>query len=156
MDNSIIACSFFQKLLVQRTKNDTKTYFCASNSFFCIHIQRYYLQASRQHYIVKLGSLVSHTEWSNISERNSNLTLCPETLLCPKTQRCPDTLVCPITNCLLQVVFFLLPAAYFQLPITNYQRPNDQITSQSHLNSHTSLTPQNSILAFYLKFNFTI
>ena len=23
--------------------------------------------------IVKLGSLVSHTEWSNISERNSNL-----------------------------------------------------------------------------------
>ena len=26
-----------------------------------------------QKVIVKLGSLVSHTEWSNISERNSNL-----------------------------------------------------------------------------------
>ena len=32
------------------------------------------LVGTRKHLkIVKLGSLVSHTEWSNISERNSNL-----------------------------------------------------------------------------------
>ena len=45
----------------------------------------------------------------------------------------------PITNC-------LLPISYCQLLIADYQWPNDKITSQSHLNSHTSLTPKNSIL----------
>ena len=41
-----------------------------------------------------------------------------------------------ITKHQIPVVF-----AYCQLPTANYQWPNDQITSQSHLNSHTSLTP---------------
>ena len=40
----------------------------------------------------------------------------------------------PNTNCLMNI-------AYWQLLIANYQWPNDQITSQSHLNSHMSLTP---------------
>ena len=31
------------------------------------------MEVHRKQNIVKLGSLVSHTEWSNISERNSNL-----------------------------------------------------------------------------------
>ena len=34
---------------------------------------------------------------------------------------------------------YKLPFTNF--PITNYQLLNDQKTSQSHLNSHTSLTP---------------
>ena len=45
----------------------------------------------------------------------------------------------PFSNC-------LLPIGHCQLQIANCQLLNDQKTSQSHLNSHTSLTPQNSIL----------
>ena len=44
----------------------------------------------------------------------------------------------PISNCLLSIV-------YCQLLIAYYQRPNDQITSQFHLNSNMSLTPNFSI-----------
>ena len=43
-------------------------------------------------------------------------------------------LLCAVTN-------YLLLIAYCQLLIANYQLLNNLITSQSHLNSHTSLTP---------------
>ena len=41
-----------------------------------------------------------------------------------------------------------MPITKCQLQIASYKLLNDQKTSQSHLNSHTSLTPQNSILVY--------
>ena len=54
----------------------------------------------------------------------------------------------PISKCLFPVVNYLLPIskcllliANYLLPITICQWLNNQKTSQSHFNSHTSLTP---------------
>ena len=54
-----------------------------------------------------------------------------------------------ITNCHLQIVTYKQPITSFQLQIANWQLLIDQKTSQSHLNSHTSLTPENSILVIF-------
>ena len=54
----------------------------------------------------------------------------------------------PLKNCQFQIANYQLPITNCQLPITSYrlqiancQLLNDQKTFQSHLNSHTSLTP---------------
>ena len=47
----------------------------------------------------------------------------------------------PLTNCHSKIANSKLPITSYRLQIANCQLLNDQKTFQSHLNSHTSLTP---------------
>ena len=87
--------------------------------------------------------------------------ICPDILVCQETPLCPETptlwsvqsplsirfafflLPAVFVNCFMPITNSLLLIANFLLPITNCKlsMTNDQITSQFHLNSHTSLTP---------------
>ena len=68
-----------------------------------------------------------------------------KTLHCQEPQESPDTPFSQITNVYylfpIAHTYYLLLMAYCPLQITNCQLLNDQNKSQSHLNSHTSLTP---------------
>ena len=87
----------------------------------CFEWGRKYCQVRVQSNQSRFSCLTKHSSVSRNATQSRNSTL---------SRNRTDTLVCPITNCLLQVVFFLLPAANYQLfiaycllPITNCKLP---------------------------------